>query len=944
MTNADYAYDLVIWDTVGGAYTSESMARASGGSEKEIVQLAEGLAAKGLRVLCLNATSTNWTTHHFEGDVEGRVRWDNFEMAKMGVRCKTLIIQRYSTIPDVSRVVPDRMVVRATDVYGNYYDHLSALTHLCVSNWQAEAFRDAAFPCVVVPAMLDDDYYELARTPKVRGRFIYASAWMKGLDETIKKWQLLRLEFAEEMRDCELHITSPGYGKERYVFARENFKYDKSIKFLDDLPPRELAKYMATCEGLFYVNTWNETFCAVAAIAGAVGCKVHVLAKNGLAGMQEAVRGAFSEDEGHFDDCFIRALGKDIGAPLLPQPDFRVSTVLPQWLAALKLERPAEISGHTAPQIQASEEIREEIRKGADLAVSQLKQVSERMRASLTDKERAVLDKGLAKTRVVARSPSLSEPWSPEDKQRWPIGPTMGPGGHFEELADGRVRYVEDSHPMGSVMGTYFVTPEHIPKRVGFSAEAAIAASAKQLVDQSFISPGEKKNVGSYAILGRPEIYDIQDIIAKKATVVTKTPTVCLVMLAKNAESTIKRALDSVRGFVTQVVFQFDDEASSMKTREIIVEVLPTYICPSVMCTYEKWENFSVNRNKLLNTARGGHGCDYVLTLDADDEFVDLSGFDKSQLIADCYSVLIRDGSTEYERPMLWKADKGYHYRGPAHEYLTSETPGLIAATLPGVSYVRHGQNLPPNLHREKYLRDVRLFVAELRKNPEDSRSTYYLGQSLEDASCGTDEELLKQALRVFEARAKMSHGFPDEQFLAAMKSGRIRRRFVLPGVDAAFSYAMAVVPARSPEAAFELANYYNNEGKNYKKALEAIRAVLPRWNRNNLPKGFLVEPSVYLWKLDFEWGLAEFYTGNKEGAAARFKRVLEQAPPEQHETLRKNLEFCKPTPVVQSTILDELEQKYGTNGEKKEISPTRPMTEISSRPSTPVPWFTPKS
>ena len=56
---SDHDYDLVIWDTVGGAYTSASMAKASGGSEKEIVQLAEGLAKRGLRVLCLNAWATD---------------------------------------------------------------------------------------------------------------------------------------------------------------------------------------------------------------------------------------------------------------------------------------------------------------------------------------------------------------------------------------------------------------------------------------------------------------------------------------------------------------------------------------------------------------------------------------------------------------------------------------------------------------------------------------------------------------------------------------------------------------------------------------------------------------------------------------------------------------------------------------------------------------------
>jgi tetratricopeptide (TPR) repeat protein len=805
-----YDYDLCVWDTVGGAYTSESMAKASGGSEKEVVQLAEGLAKRGLNVLCLNQTTVDRSSRFFnridDRDHEGAVRWENLSWPRP-VRCKTLLVQRYSTLPDPSQVLADRILVRATDVYGDYYKH-AALTHLCVSNWQAKAFREAAFPCVVIPAMLDDDYYELAKTPKVRGRFIFASAAMKGLNETLEKWADLEMKHANEMAGCELHVTSPGYGDLGIVWDQRALR---NVKRIGALAPRDLAKYMATCEGLFYVNTFPETFCAVAAIAEAVGCRTHIWGKNGLAGIREATMTTFAqEDEEGFEQMFIGALRGRVGIGTEPGPPrFAVSTVLPQWLAALKLD------------------------VGSRLALGELR------------------------------------------------------------------------------------------KHVGFSAEAAIAASEKQ------------KTLG----------YEVTD--RQMNELLNKTPTVCLVMLAKNAESTIRRALESVKHFVDHAIFQFDDEASSEKMRSVIDEVFEeTGLIPAF--TFSKWENFSVNRNLLLATAYESFSVvDYILTLDADDEFVNLNSFAKNSLVADCYSVKITDGSTEYERPMLWLADKGYHYRGPAHEYLTSETPGLTAASLSGVSYRRHGQNLPPAQHREKYLRDVHLFVAELRQNPEDARSTYYLGQSLEDASCGADEELLRQAMKVFEARAKMNHGFPDEQFLSFMKLGRLHRRFK-EGAAAveAFRSAMGSRPDRAAEALFELANYYNNEGKDYKKALESARQSYVKLDRDNPPKGFLVEPSVYAWKLDFECGLAEYYSGNKELASGCFNRALKRAPAEQHETLRKNLEFCKPPPVVQSTILDELEQKYGTNGAKtkKEDVVATAIPAMPPTPAAPVPWFTPKS
>lgn len=805
-----YDYDVVVWDTVGGAYTSESMNKASGGSEKEVVQLAEGLAKKGFRVLCLNgierrAHAEMGVVDKRDGknvDTRGSVTWDNANSAK-NIRCKTLVVQRYSRLPLQMEVLADRMVVRATDVYGDYYKN-SALTHLCVSEWQAAAFRAAAIPCVVIPAMLDDDYYELAATTKIRGRFIYASAYMKGLKETLAKWKELRHRFSSEMRSCTLFITSPGYGKLKESPC-DFLPGDENVVILHDLPPRELAKYMATCEGLFYVCDFAESFCAVAAIANAVGCRVHVLEKHGcLSGVQEATNGFITERDDVFDDCFLLGLREELKATA--SNDFRVSTVMPQWLAALHLEG-----------------VREEAKNA----------------------------------------------WRDWDDEE-------------------RAREMET-----------FVVPDPT-----------------------------KKNVGSYVIVGQPEIHDVQDIIKKMET---KTPTVCLVMLAKNAESTIKRALESVVGFVNYAVFQFNDEASSEKMRAIIHDAVefPGFF------TYVPWVNFSVNRNKLLDEARNFFNSTYVLTLDADDEFA-FGAFDKSQLTLDSYSVPIRDGSTQYERLMIWRADKGYHYKGVAHEYLTSDQGNLTTATLGGVLYIRHGANLPPEAHRAKYLRDVKLFVKELREHPEDTRSTYYLGQSLEDASCGTDEELLRQALRVYETRAKMG-GFDQEKFLAWLKIGRLRRRFKMAesAIVEAFQAAASVIPERAPEADFEIMHYYNNEGGSKEKAVAAGKKHAENFEK--IPSGFVVDVSIYQWQFAFQYAIALCYTGDKKYAKIVFEALLAsaQTPKEQHAVLRSNLQFCEPAVAVETSVLDELEESYGD-------TEPRVMT-VAPRDSKPVPWFTPK-
>jgi hypothetical protein len=727
---------------------------------------------------------------------------------------------------------------------------------------------------------------------------------MKGLDETIKKWQILkRRRFVEEMKGCELHITSPGYGKEQYMFVRENFAYDKSIVFLDDLPPRELAKYMATCEGLFYVNTFNETFGAVCAIADAVGCKVHVLCKNELSGCPEAVgsdSGSFVTDiEMQFDAGFIENLG-DFRQEFHAPKDFRVSTVLPRWLAALKLESTPS-SGVSEAQVQAGLQV---IRD--------------------TDVLRYTAHEGFQKAMALVGQREYRK----ELKNEAEIDAEGAAGGarritkaDQEEL---RRTGVDRGRP-GGVEAAHGCLPQ-----AGSALETTKTGPAVEAPGVDTRRNDETQNGGK--------------------AMASVTPTVCLVMLVKGAESTLKRALDSVRGFVDHAVFQFDDEPSSEAMKDIISDCfLGTTI--SYAFTFRPWVNFSVNRNLLLDSERANFGDDYVLTLDADDEFVRLNEFDKSRLTLDSFDVLIEDGGMIYPRLMLWRGDRGFKYHAPAHEYLSSEVLGLTTGTLPNVRYIRHGQSLSPETHREKYLRDVRLFVAELKKNPDDTRSMYYLAQSLKDASCGTDEVLLRQALKIYQSRAKMA-GFQDERFLSFMEAGRLKRRFkeAESAIVNCFLEAAAVIPDRKAEPVYEIMHYYNNEGGSKEKAIKAAAGVaLPK----TLPSGFCVDVAVYQWQFKFQYALALFYTGMKDQAKALFEELLTLTPETQHKVLRANIAFCEPPIVVETAVLDELEANYGEPPklmafDRVDGSTTTAPSEAMAIPRTAgasasVPWFTPK-
>lgn len=90
------------------------------------------------------------------------------------------------------------------------------------------------------------------------------------------------------------------------------------------------------------------------------------------------------------------------------------------------------------------------------------------------------------------------------------------------------------------------------------------------------------------------------------------TPTVSLCMILKNAESTVARAIESVRGLYDEVVVVLDDA-----TTDGTAQVLEQF---GARVTTKSWTGFADARNLAFDEARGK----WAIILDGDEEFVNL--------------------------------------------------------------------------------------------------------------------------------------------------------------------------------------------------------------------------------------------------------------------------------------------------------------------------------
>ena len=315
-------FDLVIYDGVGQAYDGGTRS-GIGGSEHFVIKLARGLAAKGLRVLVRN------TRIGLPVEVDGVLYESN--QTRHEAECRTLLLQRATPLPDT--VGFDHLVVQAHDVYSPAYDVLRLFLNrldgvlVCNSTWQAAKFP-ADFKTIVIPPML----HELPdpQVEKELDYFVYASAALKGFDATLNKWRAFRKRHLE-LRGARLGVISSGYDEPRRVD-------DPSITYLGLLPDEQLLDHLKRAAGMFYANTFEETFGVTAAIAECLGTRTHILCTNGFGALRETLSDHrfLTNDAVVFHDQFLENYGTSIRQRSFN--DYRPQTTLKRWMNVLHID------------------------------------------------------------------------------------------------------------------------------------------------------------------------------------------------------------------------------------------------------------------------------------------------------------------------------------------------------------------------------------------------------------------------------------------------------------------------------------------------------------------------------------------------------------------------------------------------------------------------------
>ncbi len=268
--------DVLITSTLGPGFTLNTIkGDGIGGSELEVVQVAHALARRGHEVVV--AVNIN------EPVEEENVQYIPARAAA-GLRVKRSIAWRTSPLPSV---FADNIFVRPTDVSSPHYDvHLPATvfggaTLVCNTQWHANQFAFAKRKAII-PPMLDPT----PPTEKVSGRFVYASAISKGLQETFEFWKHLKGKYSE-FHTASLAVVVPGMSGGTIDLDEDDMRRLR-ISWIGTKPSEEYRSTIASGH-LFYVNMFPETFGCVAALAERSKSRTHIYCYHGKAGIPEAL-------------------------------------------------------------------------------------------------------------------------------------------------------------------------------------------------------------------------------------------------------------------------------------------------------------------------------------------------------------------------------------------------------------------------------------------------------------------------------------------------------------------------------------------------------------------------------------------------------------------------------------------------------------------------------
>ena len=235
--------------------------------------------------------------------------------------------------------------------------------------------------------------------------------------------------------------------------------------------------------------------------------------------------------------------------------------------------------------------------------------------------------------------------------------------------------------------------------------------------------------------------------------------------MIKNESAIIERCLAHATPYVDAIAVL--DTGSTDDTVQRCEAYLASTKKPFLVGT-EPFKNFGHNRTASFHVAQ--RLCEslswdatttYALAVDADMVIKPQVAFFQHPLTANGYNLIQENGHMKYYNTRLMKCSHPWTCVGATHEYWSGDPTEKLSYDLFYIDDKNDG-----GCKSDKFDRDVRLLTEDLKADPKNGRTHYYLGQSLKDLG------RFDEAIEMFKKRIELG-GWVEEVWYAHLQIGR---------------------------------------------------------------------------------------------------------------------------------------------------------------------------
>lgn len=362
-------------------------------------------------------------------------------------------------------------------------------------------------------------------------------------------------------------------------------------------------------------------------------------------------------------------------------------------------------------------------------------------------------------------------------------------------------------------------------------------------------------------------------------------PRVALVMIVKDEEAVIERALRSAIPWIQ--TWCIVDTGSTDSTREIIRRVMAEADISG--CLYERpWANFGHNRTEALELCRGA--AEWAIMLDADDNL--MAGPPPPRTLWDHLEIdgivmRLRHEQIWHNRVHIFRLAADWCYEGAIHEQPRCRgvaEPKLLLLPEPyGMETRCAGARSRDPM---KYAKDAAILEMEWMRDPTNARTLFYLAQSYRDA--GRTKEAIHYYKKYIDF--KETGVTPQERYIAYVNLLNLVEDPV-DQMDLAWA-AVDVCPERL-EAPYTLIHRRRRADLPPTQQVYAIGAICK--NRKVNIEWAYVNQMLYSVGFDDEFAVVAYSTGHiQEAYDATMRCVLHATDSDAREAAIRNARICK--------------------------------------------------